>query len=666
MDYKKGSGACHPSKKEKGTQNMKSQQTIKRGAVRTTAMGLTALAALVLGTAESGHGAQFTVTNTRDDGRGSLRWAIEAANTAPGADVITFAPGLQGTITLASQLSVTDDLAIYGSVARRLTLSGGGATRVFDISASGIEVMISNLTIADGLATDLTKGHSTSIALGGGIRNVGARVALSDVTLVNNQAIAPAPNTGAGGGGVANIFGATLTVTRGNFTGNRAISQSANSGDSIGGGIYNEVGSSLVVAESTFAANQAAGGTYLGSSGGAIFNATGSQATLSDSSFVDNLARGHDGSGATGGRGGAIANIRFGLLAPETPASLRVSGCTFTGNQAVGGDGSNGEFNGKAIGGAIVTSGGGSLTTVASSDFTGNLARGGAGGDNGLGGPAWSGALDVGSATLTVADSTFENNQAIGGDSGKGGNGSVGKSGGSAAGGAISSATLTFSPKVLPSLEVKRCTFIANGAVAGNGRAGGANSGGVSTGGGISVAVGTANVDCSRFIGNYAIGGSGASDGTVGGAGGLAAGGGVAVGNPYDPQSLGLITTCTFENNLAWGGAGGPGANGGDAWGGGAANGLGTLTISQSTLAGNQAIGGPGGAGARGGNAAGGGFWNIGSATLAKTVIALNEVSGGAPDGLAMGGGVFNAGLISIENPDLIFDNVPDDCFGCP
>src|SRR5437016_2507198 len=50
----------------------------------------------------------FTVTNLADSGPGSLRAAIMAANTNPGADDIKFAGGVKGIITLTSgELSVT-------------------------------------------------------------------------------------------------------------------------------------------------------------------------------------------------------------------------------------------------------------------------------------------------------------------------------------------------------------------------------------------------------------------------------------------------------------------------------------------------------------------------------------------------------------------------------
>src|SRR5262245_35945839 len=92
----------------------------------------------------------FTVMNLNDSGPGSLRAAVTSANTTPGADILQFAPGLKGTIPLASELSITDDLTINGANANQLAVSGSDVTRIFDISAGS--VTIDRLTITGGLA----------------------------------------------------------------------------------------------------------------------------------------------------------------------------------------------------------------------------------------------------------------------------------------------------------------------------------------------------------------------------------------------------------------------------------------------------------------------------------------------------------------------------------
>src|SRR5262249_1818169 len=75
----------------------------------------------------------FTVLNLHDGGSDSLRAAIAAANANPDADVIRFANGLNGTIALSSQLSVTEDVTINGPRACKITVSGGDVTRVFNV-----------------------------------------------------------------------------------------------------------------------------------------------------------------------------------------------------------------------------------------------------------------------------------------------------------------------------------------------------------------------------------------------------------------------------------------------------------------------------------------------------------------------------------------------------
>lgn len=74
--------------------------------------------------------ATFTVTNLLDDGVGSLRAAIIAANGTPGADIIDFDPALNGTITLLSNLpAINETLEIRGDTAND---AGGGPDIILD------------------------------------------------------------------------------------------------------------------------------------------------------------------------------------------------------------------------------------------------------------------------------------------------------------------------------------------------------------------------------------------------------------------------------------------------------------------------------------------------------------------------------------------------------
>src|SRR5262249_30684308 len=112
----------------------------------------------------------FTVLNLLDTGPGSLRAAVAAANTNPGADTINF--GTTATIALTSgELDITDSVTINGPGADALTVSGNHASRVFGI-AGDPTVSIAGLTVANGWTTD---------SPGGGIRMTGGTLTLDHV-----------------------------------------------------------------------------------------------------------------------------------------------------------------------------------------------------------------------------------------------------------------------------------------------------------------------------------------------------------------------------------------------------------------------------------------------------------------------------------------------------
>src|SRR5262249_1132855 len=118
----------------------------------------------------------FTVLTFPDAGPGSLRQAILDGNAQPGADLIRFTGGLQGTIALTSgELNITDDLTVLGPGADRLTVSGSNASRVFRISSTNVsstDVDLNDLTIADGRASDTAFLSSQGpVTAGGGILN---------------------------------------------------------------------------------------------------------------------------------------------------------------------------------------------------------------------------------------------------------------------------------------------------------------------------------------------------------------------------------------------------------------------------------------------------------------------------------------------------------------
>jgi hypothetical protein len=144
-------------------------------------------------------------------------------------------------------------------------------------------------------------------------------------------------------------------------------------------------------------------------------------------------------------------------------------------------------------------------------------------------------------------------------------------------------------------------------------------------------------------------------------------GGGVGV----DRGSTATITNITVSQNQALGGAGGKGANDGNAWAGGlAVGGFSTFGISDSasvnlsgsTISDNLVIGGAGSAGGNGGDGEGGGVFIGTGATLTVTASTItgnhaNGGSGGATDGQGIGGGVYNLGTFTSDAATVIAEN---------
>ncbi|SIO55552.1 hypothetical protein SAMN05444166_5109 [Singulisphaera sp. GP187] len=286
----------------------------------------------------------FTVTNTNDDGGGSLRAAIDLANADPAQDTINFAVSATGTIRLRSALpDLTTAIILIGPGASALTVarSADPSTpefRIFNVTA-GAEVAISGLTIS---------GGRVSAESGGGIANHGT-LAITDSTLSGNSA-------GFNGGGIDNY--GTLAVTRSTLSGNSArygaggidnstlhgtvkLTQSILSGNSAGtgGGIGNSTGT-VTITNSTLSGNSA---VY---NGGGISNA--GTVTVTHSTLSDNSA---------GFNGGAISNYN----------AVTITNSTLSGNSA-------------GAGGAIANSSYAGTVTIAESTFGGNSADPGGGG----------------------------------------------------------------------------------------------------------------------------------------------------------------------------------------------------------------------------------------------------------------------------------------------
>ena len=390
-------------------------------------------------------------TEQRRQRRRLVHQAILTANADTSPDTITFADGLEGTITLTSgELLITNSVTINGPGANVLAVSGNNASRVFDMTP-GLNVAISGLTVTDGYALEEA----------GGILNQGSNLTLSADVLTQNVAFGSA-STGGRGGALRSLDG-LLTITDCTITDNQAPGgTSTTEGFAIGGGIYILAGSATI-SNSTFSDNSTVGEngvtatatTFAGQAeGGTLFaSASAASMTITASTFSDNSAVGGDG--GTGGQAGeAFAGRRRLHSLPQHQrqhlqrqlrcrrrwrhrdirwqrlwrpvvcnAFASISAGTFSDNCAVGGDGDTGALAGFGFGGAIDING--PSASISGSTFDHNQAIGGSGGNSGPGqqDPVVDGAqggaicnADGPGVTMIVTSSSFSHNLAMGGN----------------------------------------------------------------------------------------------------------------------------------------------------------------------------------------------------------------------------------------------------------
>ncbi len=206
----------------------------------------------------------FTVTSTADDGStGTLRWALDQANSASGTQAIDFSSlfntpqtitlsGKLGTLALKNASGITIDGPSAG-----LTISGGGS--------GGSGQVISSYTGATSTISDVTITGGTGDR-GGALNSLGGTLNLNNCTVAGNTA------TGYGGGLYA--FGGNINLTNCTFTNNVAGS------GFYGGAIFNE-GSHVSLVNCTVSGNTAAfGGGLYDEESGLIYGHSTLQGTI--------------------------------------------------------------------------------------------------------------------------------------------------------------------------------------------------------------------------------------------------------------------------------------------------------------------------------------------------------------------------------------------------
>ncbi len=232
---------------------------------------------------------KLVVTTLNDvvanDGQLSLREAVALANAGAGADVITFADGLSGTITLTSSMDLTSDITIDGDTngdnQADITLSGGNAVGIFYQSGSTTDVQLKSVNLINGNATFASIFGPGGFA-GGAIYATGGTLTFEDSTVSGNHAER--------GGGI---------YTK--STDLKILSSLLADNSALGGGAIQVSGlgaaKSATVVNSTLTGNASAG------FGGGIYMGGAGVLTISNSTITDNRA---DSDGNGSGRAGAV------------------------------------------------------------------------------------------------------------------------------------------------------------------------------------------------------------------------------------------------------------------------------------------------------------------------------------------------------------------------
>ena len=327
----------------------------------------------------------------------TLRAAIQEANAGAGADAIQVpagtyvltVPGRTEDAGATGDLDITDDVTITGAGAEATIVDGDDLDRIFDIAppvagaTSAVDVTISGLTVADGLAqpfagpTDLGEGGGIRYAstltvssaavveseanFGGGLassgassnpRGRGARLTLVDSVVARNGGT---PG-GFGGGGIHAGGSTSLTVVRSTI--------SDNTSGGAGGGISaSSLVEPVVLTEVTISGNRTI------REGGGI---SASGLVLTGSTISENRGAGNGGGLGLGG-------------------SNTISNTTISGNQAVFSRPSPGL---AGNGGGIAINGDLTLTHVTVAGNSADVAMGGTGGG-----------LSVATGTTTLVNS---------------------------------------------------------------------------------------------------------------------------------------------------------------------------------------------------------------------------------------------------------------------
>jgi hypothetical protein len=346
------------------------------------------LAAFMCGAGAAG-AANLQVTSLADSGAGTLRQALITAEGNGEADVVTF--DVIGTIGLLSTLpTITTDVEIEGSGVPNLTISGGGAVRVFRIE--GGTVAIRELRIEDGFARGTDGGDAPGnrggggggLGAGGGVFAQGADLTLQNVFFSGN--VARGGDGGDGGPGcngcATGLAAAGGPSSLGPLGGTGAFTVGAGGGGGGAGGGFTTGGTGV---EGNAGGGAGQGGSRMlvggfsdvgnGSGGAGGGCGGGSPDFMIPGDFAGKGGNGILNCLGSGGGGGGGAGLGGALYVRSGTVSL--SGVSFTDNQArrgAGAAGGSGGADGQGKGGALFVDRDGVVTLITDPTFAGNVA----------------------------------------------------------------------------------------------------------------------------------------------------------------------------------------------------------------------------------------------------------------------------------------------------
>ncbi len=336
--------------------------------------------------------ATFTVTNLADAGPGSLRQAVLDANGSPGADEVTFAEGVSGTITLTTnEIAISDSLSISGPGLATLSISGGDLFRIFYVenpaASAPIDVALSGLTIERGRGLPM---HD--LPFGGAVYSKGENLTIVDSEISESVAETLSIASPGCGGNVAlsGLNGETLHI----------VNSTLANGNVLGGG------GNLCVADGRLILEQStlSEGTTNGGQGGGLYL----RSSAADNQIVLSSLTGNLGSSIGGGAYAELEasgglTIDRSTISLNNASTLGVGGGMYVLGGLVRIDGSTIWGNDARVGGGIFVDGG--EVRLENSTVSGNNAHESGGG-----------IYFDGSAVGILRWTTLSDNRALGGN----------------------------------------------------------------------------------------------------------------------------------------------------------------------------------------------------------------------------------------------------------